>query len=402
MLLERNAVHLVFGHKIATGEFALNAEFGEVDVELQHLQAWLRLERDAKHLSLTVRIGGEPHHLAARLSLRKVVFTVAGHACNGKSLHIHDAAASVLIEHIVDGARVVALKHIQVNHILTHIYLLAHLNHLKLTIFVENDDVVDVGAVAHKFVFLQSGADKAVGTVDVEFFVSLSHLRSHDGVEIANDGAARELVAVFLFQSLKPLDGVFHQVSEFVVDVGNALVESGDVIISLVDVELQDSAHLDFEQAENVVARDVAHKLRLEWVETLVDVIHGSVEVLRLFVATILIDALLDEDFFERGVKQRFESVGTLILQIRFQDLLGAVHAVAQQFAHVEELRLLVLNHTAARRNAGFAVAERVERVDSLVARRARLECDDDFGCGGSVVFHLFDFDFTLFGRFQD
>ena len=106
-------------------------------------------------------------------------------------------------------------------------------------------------------------------------------------------------MAVFLFQPLKPLDGVFHQVSELVVDVGNALVEGGDVIVRLVDVELQDASHLDFEQAENVVARDVAHKLRLEWVETLVDVSHGSVEVLRLFVATILIDALLDEDFFE-------------------------------------------------------------------------------------------------------
>ena len=37
----------------------------------------------------------------------------------------------------------------------------------KIRVFVENDDIVDVGTVAYKFVPFQSGADKSFISVDV-------------------------------------------------------------------------------------------------------------------------------------------------------------------------------------------------------------------------------------------
>ena len=47
MLFKGDAVHLIFGHQIAPGEFALDAQIRQVDIKLEHLQARLRFESDA-------------------------------------------------------------------------------------------------------------------------------------------------------------------------------------------------------------------------------------------------------------------------------------------------------------------------------------------------------------------
>ena len=160
-LLERDAVHLVLGDDVAARLLALDGQLGQVDVELQDLEPELGLEGDAQHLGLAVGVGGEPHNLAARLALRDIID------------------------------------------------LVGHLNDLELAILVEDDDVVDVGAVAYKLVLLQAGADETVGTVDIEFLVGLGNLAGHDGVKLADDGAARVLGTVFGLQALEPFDGVF-------------------------------------------------------------------------------------------------------------------------------------------------------------------------------------------------
>ena len=208
-----------------------------------------------------------------------------------------------MVEHIVDGAGVVALKHIEVDDIFAHINFFAHLNHLEFTIFVENDNVVDVGAIAHKFIFLQPRANKAIGTIDVEFFVGFRHLRRHNGVEVADNGAARIGATVFLFQALIPFDGVVHQVGKFLVNVGDALIKHGNVVVCLIDIEFQNSCHFNFQQSEQIVAGDEAHKLRLVGLQTLIDVCQGSVQVFGLLIGAVFIDAFFDKDFLERCIE---------------------------------------------------------------------------------------------------
>ena len=85
--------------------------------------------------------------------------------------------------------------------------LVLYLDDLVLAVAVEDDDVVDVGAVLHQFRLLQSRADEAGLAVDVEFLVALRHLGRDDRVEALDLRPARMVLAVLLLEHLKPLHG---------------------------------------------------------------------------------------------------------------------------------------------------------------------------------------------------
>ena len=51
--------------------------------------------------------------------------------------------------------------------VLAHEELIGYAHHLHASVAVEDDDIVDVGAVADELVLLQSGADEALLAVDV-------------------------------------------------------------------------------------------------------------------------------------------------------------------------------------------------------------------------------------------
>ena len=53
---------------------------------------------------------------------------------------------------------------------------LGNLYNLVLTVFIEDDDIVDIGAVTYELVLLQRCSDEAVLTVDEEFLVSIDNL----------------------------------------------------------------------------------------------------------------------------------------------------------------------------------------------------------------------------------
>ena len=95
-------------------------------------------------------------------------------------------------------------------HVLAHEYFFCHTDHLVFTIFVEDDDIVDVRTVTDELVLLQTSTDETVGAVDVEFLVGFCHFRSLDGVEIADFCEARMFLAVFVFEELEPTGCHFH------------------------------------------------------------------------------------------------------------------------------------------------------------------------------------------------
>ena len=401
-LLERDAVHLVLGDDVAPSLLALDGQVGQVDVKLQDLEPELGLEGDAQHLGLAIGVGREPHDLAARLALGDVILLVAGDARHGKALHVGGAAAAILVQDVVDGAGVALLEHIQVQDVLAHIDLVGNLGDLELAILVEDDDVVDVRAVADKLILLESRADEAVGPVDVEFLVGLGHLAGHDGVELADDRAARILGAILGLETLKPLDGVVGQVGEVVIDLGDTVVEASDVLLGLVAVVLDDALHRDLEQAQQVVAGDLAVELGLVGRQALVDVLEGALLVLGVFKLLILVDALLDKDLLERDAVQGLHGLAPLYLEFLAQDVARAVHAVAQHVAHGQELRLLVHDDAAVGPDGDFAVGKGIEGIDGDVAARARLQRDDDLGRGAGVVLDLAYLDLAALARLED
>ena len=163
-------------------------------------------------------------YLCAGFAFCEVIFFVASHTCNCKTFHIEYSTSAILIYHIVDCAHVVTFKHVEVKNVFTHKHLFLHFHNLILTIFVEDDDVVDVRAVAHIFIFLQSGAYEAFFAVDVEFFISLCHSCSLNVVKSAYHSVARICCTIFRFQIFIPFNCIIYYMVEVVEQCFNFIV----------------------------------------------------------------------------------------------------------------------------------------------------------------------------------
>ena len=248
---------------------------------------------------LAIRVSGEVEHLTTFLPLCQVVLTIACHTGHIEALDEIEALTTIAIYNIIDGTTVALLKYCQVDDVLTHEDLLSHADNLIFTIAVEDDDVVDVRAVAYELVLLQSCTDEAVLTVDIQFLVGLGHLCSLNGIEITDFGKARMVGPVFVFQILEPLDGDTHHVCQLIVDVGNLVFQSEDQFIGLVAVELQDSGHLDIHQLEDIVLAHLTDHLRIVRCQPVVDMFTGSIHGRCLLKLLVLIDAFLDEDLLQ-------------------------------------------------------------------------------------------------------
>ena len=273
--------------------------------------------------------------------------------------------------------------------VLAHEHLVGHAYHLVLAVFVEDDDVVDVGAVAHKLVFLQTRADETVGAVDVKLLVGLHHLRRHDGVEILDFGETRVVRAVLALDKLEPLHGDVDHVGQVVFYLVELGAYARHEFLGLVFVELQDAVHLDFHEAQYVVLGHLAYHLRVEGCEPLVHIGAGGVHVGSVLEGAALVDALLDENLLQRAEVQLFEQFAAPYLQFAAQQVHGVVYGVAQHVADGEKLRFVVLNHAAVGRDVHLAVGEGVEGVDGLVRRHARCQVHLHLGVGGRVVVHF-------------
>ena len=69
---------------------------------------------------------------------------------------------------------------------------------LILSVLVEHDDVVEVGAVLHKLRLLQSIADETFFPVDIQLLVFLRNLCGDDGVEALYLRTPWVILSIFL------------------------------------------------------------------------------------------------------------------------------------------------------------------------------------------------------------
>ena len=130
---------------------------------------------------------------------------------------------------------------------LAHKHFLGHLRDFIRTIFVEDDNVVEVAAVADKLVFLQARTDKAVSAVDIEFLIGFSYGCCLDGIEVAYFSEAWMLFSVFFLEEFEPVGSNFHQIVQVAGNVFQFLFDFGNQFIGFVFIEFQDALHLDFQ-----------------------------------------------------------------------------------------------------------------------------------------------------------
>ena len=187
---------------------------------------------------------------------------------------------------------------------------------------------------------------------------------------------------------------------EVVFYLGHLSFDACNELIGLVFVELQDALHFDFHEPQNVIARHFANEFGLKRREFLVDKSNGLIHRVGRFEFLFFIDALLDENAFQTGEKELLEQFATPNLKLLAQQAHGAVHTVAQHIAHREETRFIIFNHTAVGRNINLAIAEGIERIDSLVGRHAWCQMHLNFHLGRRIVVHTFGLNLPLINGF--
>ena len=292
-------MHLELCQQITLSSTSLDEHLGEVLVEEYLFELWCRVECYLDNFSLAIGIGGEINDTRSWGSNGQVVFAIASNRRHVEALDIIESFLSVTIHHIINSALVVFLKHTKPQYILSYEYLICHTDDLELTIFVEDNDIIDIGTVADKLVFLQSCTYKSIGTVDIEFLIGLNNLGSLDGIEVADFGLSRMILTIFLFKELKPIGGDLYKVVEVAVNLFDFLLDACHEFVGFILVELKDSLHLNLKQLENIILGYLTNQLWIVGSEAFVNMFAYRIDIGCLFEFAVFIDALFDEYLFK-------------------------------------------------------------------------------------------------------
>ena len=322
-------------------------------------------------------------------------------------------AFAVAIYDVVDGAAVVLFEYGDVDDFrfaflgfrafgFADKHLLLHAHGFVRTIAIEDDDVVDGRAVLHELILFQARAHETFGSVDIEFFVGFDDLGGFDGVEGAEFGAAGMVGGIFVVEQAVPVARHLRHVCQVGIDACDFLLHTCDEFVGFFLIEFEDAGHLDFHQAEDVVARHFANHLRVEGRQALVDVGAGGLHVFGVLKAAVFVDALLDKYLFERGKVERLHKFAAADFQFAAQEVAGVVNGGAEHIADTEEAGFLVVDDAAVGRDGDLAIRECVKRIDGLVAARARREMDNDFHVGRCHILHFANLYFTLLAGADD
>ena len=344
---QRNAVHGMLREQVTLRGTALDNHFREVLFKEELLHLGRRVEGNLDDFGLAVGVGGEVDDARTGCTLCEVILLVASHGGHVEALDEILSLAAVAVNHVVDGAAVVLLEHRHVEDVLAYENLLGHTDDLVLTVLVENDDVVEVGAVADELILLHTRSDEALLTVDVELLIGLHHLGSLDGVEVLDLREARMFGAVFVLQVLEPVGRHFGHVGQLLVNLLNLRLDAGNEFIGLVLGELGNALHLDFEQAQDIVLGYLADHLRIERREPLIDVFAEFVGAVGVLKRPSFINALFDENLLQRGEMHLLHQFVPANFEFLTQEGQCAVHGMAEHVGYREELRFVVLDDTA-------------------------------------------------------
>ena len=114
-----------------------------------------------------MRVGREIVHLAFFRALGKIVFLVAGNACNVEAFGITHPRLTIHIDHIVSSAFVVFLEHRHMQYIFPDEYLIGHFHHFHNAATGKGNDIVEGGHIHHKLILLQTGSYKTLFPVHI-------------------------------------------------------------------------------------------------------------------------------------------------------------------------------------------------------------------------------------------
>ena len=184
---------------------------------------------------------------------------------------------------------------------LTHKEFFGYTHHLIGAVPIKDDDIIDVRTVTYIFVLLERRTYKALCPVDVEFLIGFHHLGSRDGVEVLDFRQARMCLTILLLDETEPLACHLHHIGQFLVYLLHLRFHAGNVLLSLILVELQDTGHLDFHQPQDIITCHLSDQFGIPGLQSAAYPFHSGIHILGILKLTVLIDTLLYENLFQRG-----------------------------------------------------------------------------------------------------
>ena len=207
-MFKSNRLHIVFGQQISSCTTALHCQLAQVFTYFEFLEMKGGLKCNTNHFRFAVRISSKISNTAAGFTLRHIIFLITSYTSDKEALHIIRSASAITIDNIIDCTCIVFLEYINVQNICSDKYLLSYANNFIFTITMEDNDIIQIGAVAQELIFFETSANKALFTVNIEFFVSLNYRFNIDISEVTHLRLTRIFVSVFSFQILKPTNGI--------------------------------------------------------------------------------------------------------------------------------------------------------------------------------------------------
>ena len=112
--------------------------------------------------------------------------------------------------------------------------------------------------------------------------------------------------SILLDKEFEPLDGDIGHVRQVVVYARNLFFDTCQQFVGLIFAEFKYALHLYFHQSHDVIAAQFAYEVGLEWLQPVIDVLHGSIHILGVLKLLILVYSFLDEYFLERREEKLF------------------------------------------------------------------------------------------------
>ena len=134
---------------------------------------------------------------------------------------------------------------------------------------------------------------------------------------------------------------------DVVTELCHTLLDLQECSLVLGKVEAQDTCHTQLQEAAQVVRRHWAEEAISKGIDALSDMLESSGFVSSFFESLVLIDAFLDENTLERSTEVLLFLLREEDLQFFAEEVLRALHAVAQELADGREERLLLVDDAA-------------------------------------------------------
>ena len=156
----------------------------------------------------------------------------------------------------------------------------------------------------------------------------------------------------------------------------NLLVDALNLVVSLLDIKARDTDKWQAHQMLNILLVYLLTQLLYIRLQSLC---YSSVSLLNALLALQrLIELILDKYSLQRNLVPLVVQLAQLNLQLLTQQILCMLCRVAENIANPHKLRVLVLNNARVWRDRYLAKGKCIERVDSLIARLARRDMNNN------------------------